>query len=59
MPNDVVVSVAKFNKFRHPSKRVIQRFKTHGASVLRTDREGAIVFESDGRSLNRVVWRGQ
>jgi beta-lactamase superfamily II metal-dependent hydrolase len=38
---------------------VIQRFKTHGASVLRTDREGAIVFESDGRSLNRVVWRGQ
>jgi competence protein ComEC len=56
-PKEVIVSVAKFNKFRHPSKRVIERFKSFGASVFRTDVEGAIIFESDGRTVNKMKWR--
>jgi beta-lactamase superfamily II metal-dependent hydrolase len=28
-----------------------------GTEVSRTDEEGAIVFETDGRSVRRVDWR--
>lgn len=58
-PTEVVISVAKFNKFRHPSHRVIDRFKSSGASVFRTDNEGAVLFESDGKSIRKVGWREQ
>ncbi len=57
-PRDVVVSVAKFNKFRHPSKKVISRFHQHQIVVHRTDEEGAVIFESDGEELHVVSWRG-
>ncbi|MFA6541067.1 MAG: DNA internalization-related competence protein ComEC/Rec2, partial [Bacteroidota bacterium] len=56
-PSQVIVSVGKFNKFRHPSKRVLNRFITSGAKIYRTDVEGAIIFESDGNSIRKVVWR--
>lgn len=56
-PTEVVISVAKFNKFKHPSKRVIDRFTSFGSNVLRTDLEGAIVFESDGKKVEKKQWR--
>jgi competence protein ComEC len=56
-PDHAVVSVAKFNKFRHPSKRVIERLVSSGARVHRTDNEGAVMFESDGRTLTQIHWR--
>ncbi len=56
-PDYVVVSVAKFNKFRHPSRAVIERFTRIGASVFRTDMEGAIILESDGTSIKKRHWR--
>jgi competence protein ComEC len=56
-PKHAVISVALFNKFRHPSKRVIERLKNRGAEVYRTDREGAVVFESDGITVKKVQWR--
>jgi competence protein ComEC len=56
-PQEVVVSVAKFNKFRHPSKRVIERFHTFGANVYRTDVEGAVIIESDGNHIRKMGWR--
>jgi competence protein ComEC len=56
-PHVAVVSVGKFNKFRHPSKSVIQRLKDHSIEIHRTDEEGAIVFESDGRTIRKMRWR--
>ena len=56
-PKEVVVSVGKFNKFRHPSAKVIQRFKDLGIRIRRTDEEGAVIFESDGASITHVNWR--
>jgi competence protein ComEC len=56
-PKEVVVSVGKFNKFRHPSPKVIQRFKDLGIKIHRTDEEGAVIFDSDGFSITRVNWR--
>ena len=56
-PKEVLVSVGKFNKFRHPSPKVIQRFKDLGIKIHRTDEEGAVIFDSDGFSITRVNWR--
>ena len=58
-PSHVVVSVAKFNKFRHPSKKVIQRFLDHGAVVHRTDEEGSVIVRSDGERITFEKWRDQ
>ncbi len=58
-PKEVVVSVGKFNKFHHPSRKVIQRFQQMGPEVHRTDAEGAIIFESDGFTVRHVVWKAQ
>ncbi|MHB1050827.1 MAG: DNA internalization-related competence protein ComEC/Rec2 [Bacteroidota bacterium] len=56
-PDHAVVSVAKFNKFRHPSRTVIERLRRSGASVYRTDMEGAIILESDGTTVRKRQWR--
>ena len=39
------------NKFGHPSQYVIDRLENNGATVMRTDLEGAIVIKSDGKSF--------
>ena len=57
LPEHVVISVAKFNKFRHPSKYVINRYRQSGAQIHRTDVEGAVLFESDGEVVKRIFWR--
>ncbi|NUN69304.1 MAG: DNA internalization-related competence protein ComEC/Rec2 [Bacteroidetes bacterium] len=57
MPDHAVISVAKFNKFRHPSGKVIARLERYGAEVHRTDEEGAIVFQSDGHRWSKRQWR--
>ncbi len=56
-PKEVVVSVGKFNKFRHPSAEVLERYKNLGTHIHRTDEEGAIIFESDGKEIHHVKWR--
>ncbi len=56
-PHYAVISVGRNNTFHHPSEDVIERLQAFGADVVRTDEEGAIVFETDGRTLERIVWR--
>jgi len=56
-PTRVVVSVGLHNSFRHPSALVIERFERSGVDLARTDREGAIMYETDGTVLRRVDWR--
>jgi competence protein ComEC len=54
---EAVISVGRFNKFRHPSKIVVQRLHDRGIALHRTDRDGAVVFETDGTTLFPVQWR--
>ncbi len=56
-PKYAVISAGRNNKFNHPSESVVQRLQEIDAEVLRTDEEGAIVFESDGKEIERVMWR--
>ncbi len=48
-PAVALVSAGQGNLFGHPSPIVIDRLLQRGVDVFRTDRDGAIVIETDGR----------
>jgi competence protein ComEC len=49
-PEAAVISVGQRNKFRHPSKQVLERYDQLGTAVYRTDAGGAIIIRSDGQT---------
>jgi competence protein ComEC len=55
-PRLAVISVGARNPFRHPSPEVLARLEAAGARVYRTDRDGAVVLETDGRVLRVTAW---
>lgn len=50
-PHAAVLSVGAHNVFGHPSSDVLERLEYAGTPVFRTDLDGAIIVESDGRNL--------
>ncbi|MDP3769558.1 MAG: MBL fold metallo-hydrolase [Candidatus Sungbacteria bacterium] len=50
-PQYAVISVGRKNRYGHPHQEVIERIKKLGISLLRTDTDGDIVFESDGMRI--------
>jgi competence protein ComEC len=56
-PDIALVSVGLHNRFRHPSRALLRRLDAAGVRVLRTDREGAVVLATDGRSVRELPWR--
>jgi competence protein ComEC len=55
-PRLAVISVGARNPFRHPTPGVIERLEQAGVRTVRTDRDGAIIFETDGRTLTVTRW---
>ena len=53
-PQLALVSAGRGNSFGHPAREVLDRLEQAGARVLRTDRDGQITVETDGRT---VRWR--
>ena len=51
-PRVAIVSVGRSNTFGQPSPSVIERYRSAGAEVFRTDQDGAIMLDTDGRSVN-------
>jgi competence protein ComEC len=56
-PSVAIVSVGARNPYGHPDARALARLAAVGARVYRTDRDGAILLETDGRVLNVTRWR--
>jgi competence protein ComEC len=48
-PSLAVISVGMNNRFGHPSSEALDRLKTHGVRILRTDECGAIMAQTDGK----------
>ncbi len=55
-PTAAVISVGARNPYGHPDAGVLERLRTAGARVYRTDSDGAVIFETDGRALTVTRW---
>ena len=49
-PKYAIISVGYNNKYNHPSKVILERLKN--SIVYRTDKDGTIKIDSDGKSIN-------
>lgn len=58
-PSIVVISAGRRNAFGFPHHETLERYSVIGASVMRTDLDGAAVFETDGRYLNSYAYLTQ
>jgi competence protein ComEC len=56
-PQIALISCGRGNRFGHPAPEVLDRLEAIGAKVLRTDLDGQITIETDGRSLRATTFR--
>ena len=54
MPDTVVISAGKDNRYGHPHKEVIELLESKKIPMLITFEEGTITFESDGETVTRI-----
>jgi competence protein ComEC len=50
-PQFAIISVGRHSMFGHPHKEVVQRWQSHGATVLTTGECGTITVTTDGKDL--------
>jgi competence protein ComEC len=58
-PGQSIISAGILNKFNHPSPEVVKRLEDFGSEIYRTDKYGALIFESDGDSIRFIDWKKQ
>jgi len=46
-----VISVGQKNKYGHPSTEIIRRWQSRNTRILRTDKDGAVRFETRGKGV--------
>ncbi len=56
-PKIGIISAGIMNKFKHPSKSVMEELRDRNILVRRTDNEGAIILCSDGSTIKNIDWR--
>ncbi|MDP4198675.1 MAG: DNA internalization-related competence protein ComEC/Rec2 [Bacteroidota bacterium] len=56
-PRFAVISVGASNRYGHPAPAVIKRWMGSGANVRQTNRDGAILFASDGTRVEEINWK--
>ena len=52
-PSYIVISCGEGNSYGHPHQEALDRFEASGAEIHRTDKEGTIVFTSDGNTVTK------
>ena len=55
-PRYAAISVGARNPYGHPDAGVVARLAEAGAETYRTDRDGALIFETDGETLTVTRW---
>jgi competence protein ComEC len=56
-PQIAIISCGRGNRFGHPAPEVLKRLQDIGARIFRTDTDGQITIETDGRSLRVTTFR--
>jgi len=54
---EIVVFSCGANIFRHPYPDVLERYKTIGSQIFRTDRNGAVTIITDGDNISTRVFK--
>jgi competence protein ComEC len=57
-PRVALISVGRRSPFGHPHLEVLERYRQAGIRVFRTDRDGAVSLQTDGRSVSLRTERG-
>ena len=57
-PQIALISSGRGNRFGHPAPDVIQRLEAAHVRVYRTDRDGQITVDTDGRALSVRTYLG-
>jgi competence protein ComEC len=58
-PDIAVISAGRGNTFGHPAAVVLERYRNLGAAIYRTDRDGAILIETDGFTVRIGTFSGR
>ena len=58
-PDIAVVSAGRGNPFGHPVPAVLDRYRSAGAAIYRTDQDGAVSVETDGTTTKVRTFRGR
>lgn len=56
-PRIAIISCGRRNKFRHPHKSTIKKLNSKRIKTYRTDKQGAIVINTDGKKFSIVPQR--
>jgi len=57
-PAVALISVGARNSYGHPDAGVLARLTAGGSDVFRTDRDGALLLDTDGHTLTVTAWVG-
>ncbi len=58
-PAIAVISAGRGNPFGHPVPDVLDRYRSIGAAIYRTDLDGAVTMETDGRTVRVRTFTGR
>jgi competence protein ComEC len=58
-PDIAVISAGRGNPFGHPVPTVLERYRRVAAAIYRTDQDGAVTVETDGRTARLTTFRGR
>ncbi len=58
-PHVALISAGRGNSFGHPTADVLARLEAIGAEIFRTDLDGQITLETDGRTLAVRTFTGR
>lgn len=56
-PEIAIINAGIANKFRHPNKMILEKLTENDVQIFRTDKNGAILLQSDGRTINPINWK--
>lgn len=56
-PRFAVISVGAGNRYHHPAPTTLALLRQVGASVFRTDKNGSVTIESDGKTISAIGQR--
>jgi competence protein ComEC len=56
-PRYAVFTVGYRNRFGHPKAEIVERYRAMGSTLLRSDRDGAIILTMDTATLHAESYR--